>query len=147
RLNRIRTLRTVLVAFAAMGFGLFTAPVLTNLYLEEHFHVGSFGRGLLASLGGISVVAVLPFAAKRYDGLFRRDPAQALRLLGVLIIPAGVLVPIQWAMPNVWLFGIAGVPSIVLLMTAFTMVGPVMQGVVPYHLRGMGAALGSIYIF
>ena len=147
RLNRIRTLRTVLVAFAAMGFGLFTAPVLTNLYLEEHFHVGSFGRGLLASLGGISVVAVLPFAAKRYDGLFRRDPAQALRLLGVLIIPAGVLVPIQWAMPNVWLFGIAGVPSIVLLMTAFTMVGPVMQGVVPYRLRGMGAALGSIYIF
>ena len=34
-----------------------------------------------------------------------------------------------------------------MLSAAFTMVGPVLQSVVPYRLRGMGAALGSIYIF
>ena len=27
------------------------------------------------------------------------------------------------------------------------MVGPVLQSVVPYRLRGMGSALGAIYIF
>ena len=37
RLNRIRTFRTMLLGFAAMGFGLFTGPVLQNLYLDRHF--------------------------------------------------------------------------------------------------------------
>ena len=32
-------------------------------------------------------------------------------------------------------------------MTAFTMVGPILQSVTPYHLRGMGNALGAIYVF
>jgi MFS family permease len=45
RLNRIRTFRTMVLAFAAMGFGLFTGPVLQNLYLDDHFGLESFGRG------------------------------------------------------------------------------------------------------
>jgi ABC-type branched-subunit amino acid transport system ATPase component len=35
----------------------------------------------------------------------------------------------------------------VLLTISFTMVAPVLQSVVPYRLRGMGAALGAVYIF
>ena len=37
RLMRIRTLRTVIIGFAALGFSLFTVPVLASLYMEEHF--------------------------------------------------------------------------------------------------------------
>jgi ABC-type branched-subunit amino acid transport system ATPase component len=44
-------------------------------------------------------------------------------------------------------FTIVGVPQLILLTMAFTMVQPVLQSVVPYRLRGMGSALGSIYIF
>jgi ABC-type branched-subunit amino acid transport system ATPase component len=62
-------------------------------------------------------------------------------------VPVGVLVPVQYSMPNVVLFSIAHVPPTVLLMTAFTMVQPIMQSVVPYRLRGMGSALAAIYIF
>ncbi len=40
-----------------------------------------------------------------------------------------------------------GVPQLILLSIGFTMVQPVLQSVVPYRLRGMGSALGSIYIF
>jgi ABC-type branched-subunit amino acid transport system ATPase component len=45
------------------------------------------------------------------------------------------------------LFTVFGIPQAVLLSAAFAMVGPVLTAVVPYRLRGMGAALGSVYIF
>jgi ABC-type branched-subunit amino acid transport system ATPase component/predicted MFS family arabinose efflux permease len=147
RLERITTFKAMMVAFAALGFGLFTGPVLQNLYLEEHFGLDAFGRGVVGTANGLGVLLVLPFAARRYDVEFRRDPARALRLLGVLIAPVGALVPIQYAMPSPTLFTIVGVLPSILLMTAFTMVTPVLQSIVPYRLRGMGSALGSIYIF
>ncbi len=147
RLNRIATFKAMMIAFAALGFGLFTGPVLQNLHLEDHFGLDSFGRGVVGTANGFGVLLVLPFVAKRYDRLFRRDPAMALRLLGGLIAPVGLLIPIQYAMPNPTLFTIVGILPNILLMSAFMMVSPVLQSIVPYRLRGMGSALGSIYIF
>ena len=40
-----------------------------------------------------------------------------------------------------------GVPQAVLITSAFAMVAPVLQAVIPYRLRGMGAAYGTMYIF
>ena len=37
RLMRIRTLRTVVIGFAALGFSLFTVPVLASLFMEDEF--------------------------------------------------------------------------------------------------------------
>lgn len=147
RLMQIRTLRTVIIAFAAMGFGLFTGPVLANLYVEERFDLDAFGRGLIGGIGGVLLLVVLPFAGRHYDGLYRRDPSRALTLIGLLILPAAVLTPVQYVMPNVALFAVAGLPQLLLLSTAFALVGPVLQSIVPYRLRGLGSALGAIYIF
>jgi ABC-type branched-subunit amino acid transport system ATPase component/predicted MFS family arabinose efflux permease len=147
RLKQIRTYHTMLMAFAALGFGLFTAPVLQNLYVEEHFGLEAFGRGVVGTANGLGVLAVLPFAAKRYDARYREDPSRALRLLGFLIVPVGIMLLVQYNMPNAVLFTAIGVVPSILLITAFTMVGPVLQSVVPYRLRGMGVALGSVYIF
>jgi ABC-type branched-subunit amino acid transport system ATPase component/predicted MFS family arabinose efflux permease len=147
RLHRIKTYHGMVLAFAALGFGLFTGPVLQNLYLEDHFGLESFGRGVVGTANGLGVLLVLPFFAMRYDRLFRRDPTKALRLLGALIVPVGIILPIQYAMPNAVLFTAVGVIPSVLLITAFTMVLPVVQAVVPYRLRGMGTALAAIYMF
>ncbi len=147
RLWQIRTLKNVIVAFAALGFGLFTVPVLTNLFMEDHYGTKTFERGVLGTIGGIGVLLVLPFVGKYYDNLYRRDPARALRFVGLLILPAAILTPVQFFMPNVVAFTIVGIPQLILLSIAFTMVQPVLQSVVPYRLRGMGSALGSIYIF
>jgi ABC-type branched-subunit amino acid transport system ATPase component/predicted MFS family arabinose efflux permease len=147
RLWQIRTLKSVIVAFAALGFGLFTVPVLTNLFMEEHYGTKTFERGVLGTVGGIGVLLVLPFVGTYYDRLYRRDPARALRLVGLMILPAAILTPVQFFMPNVVAFTIMGIPQMILLSVAFVMVGPVLQSVVPYRLRGMGSALGSIYIF
>ncbi len=147
RLWQIRTIKTVIVAFAAMGFGLFTGPVLANLYMDEHFGTKAFERGVLGTVGGLGVLLVLPFVGRHYDRLYRRDPARALGLLGIVILPAALLAPVQYFMPNVVLFTILGIPQLILLTISYTMVAPVLQSVVPYRLRGMGAALGAIYIF
>ncbi len=147
RLWQIRTLKTVIVAFSAIGFGLFTVPVLTNLYMQDHYGTDTFDRGVLGTIGGVGVLLVLPFVGKYYDNLYRRDPARALRFVGWLLLPAAVLTPIQFFMPNVIAFTIMGIPQLILLSISFTMVGPVLQSVAPYRLRGMGSALGAIYIF
>ncbi|WTW91958.1 ATP-binding protein [Streptomycetaceae bacterium NBC_01309] len=147
RLLRIRTTKTVIMAFAAMGFGLFTGPVLTNLWMEDHFGLGTFERGVYGTIGGLGVLAVLPFVGPRYDRLFRADPARALRLVGLLILPVAALMPIQWYMPTAPAFVVVHMLPVILLSSAFAMVGPVMQSVTPYRLRGLGMALAAIYIF
>lgn len=147
RLWQIRTIKSVILAFAAMGFGLFTTGVLGNLFMEEQYGTKTFARGVLGTIGGVGLLLVLPFAGRYYDGLYRRDPTRALRLVGLMVLPAALLTPAQYFMPNALLFAIMGVPQQILLFTAFTMVGPVITTIVPYRLRGMGSALASVYIF
>ena len=147
RLLQIRTLKNVIMAFAALGFGLFTVPILGNLFMEDEYGLGSFGRGAVGTAGGLALLITIPFVAKYYDGLYRSDPSRALGLVGKLILPSALLVPVQYFMPNAVLFAIVGVPSAVLMGAAFAMIGPIMTSVVPYRLRGMGSALGSVYIF
>jgi ABC-type branched-subunit amino acid transport system ATPase component/predicted MFS family arabinose efflux permease len=147
RLLQIRTIRCTIIAFAAMGFGLFTVPVLGNLFMEQEYGLSALGRGAVGTAGGLAVLITIPFVGRYYDGLYRRDPSQALRLLGLMVLPAAVFTPLQYLMPNPVLFALMGIPASVLLSGAFVMVGPVLSSVVPYRLRGMGSALGAIYIF
>jgi ABC-type branched-subunit amino acid transport system ATPase component/predicted MFS family arabinose efflux permease len=147
RLLRIRTIRSILVAFSALGFLLFTLLVQTNLYLEDEFGLDTFGRGVVTSVTGVVAVAFLPFVGVRFDRLYRRDPAQALRLIGWLLLPVAALIPLQFVMPNEYLFALVGVPVQVLFTACFAMVGPTIQAIVPYRLRGMGSALVTMYIF
>ena len=147
RLLRIRTVRAVLFAFVALGFVLFTVPVQSNLFLEDEFGLGTFGRGVATSVAGFAAAAVLPMVGLRFDRLYRRDPSLALRLIGGLLLPTSVLVPLQFAMPNEHLFVAVDVPRTVLSAAAFAMVAPVVWSIVPYRLRGLGSALVTLFIF
>ena len=147
RLLRIKTVKAVLVAFCAMGFLLFTLGVQTNIFLEEEFELGTFGRGVVASITGIVAAIFLPFVGRFWDQLYRRDPEKALRLIGLTLFPLAVIIPIQFMMPNEYLFVAVSIPGSVLFTSAFSMVGPTVQMIVPYRLRGLGSALVTLYIF
>jgi ABC-type branched-subunit amino acid transport system ATPase component/predicted MFS family arabinose efflux permease len=147
RLRGIRTLRTAVLGFAAIGFGLFTAPVLVNLFLEDRYDLDAGGRGAVASIGGLASLLVLPFVGRFYDRVYRDDPARALRLIGWLILPSALLTPLQFQASDVTLFVLLGLPLGVLLSAAFVMVGPLLQSIVPYRLRGLGASMAMISIF
>jgi ABC-type branched-subunit amino acid transport system ATPase component/predicted MFS family arabinose efflux permease len=148
RLKRIRTIRSVLVAFSALGFGLFSQGSLASLYVEDTLKIDDpLSRGILLSISGIAALPVLPFLGRYFDSLYRRDPARALALVGLLIIPSAIFTPLQFSVHDRALFALLGIPSAVLTTSAFAMVGPVLYAVVPYRLRGMGASLSTMYIF
>jgi ABC-type branched-subunit amino acid transport system ATPase component/predicted MFS family arabinose efflux permease len=147
RILKIRTLKMCLIAFSAMGFGLFTAPVLGNLFLKQEYGLNAFRRGLIGTIGSLGVLVALPFVGRYYDKLYHRDPAQALALIGKVLLPVAVLVPIQYFMPDAVLWAVFSVMVTVLTLSAFSMVGPVLTSVAPYHLRGLTGAVGAIYLF
>jgi ABC-type branched-subunit amino acid transport system ATPase component/predicted MFS family arabinose efflux permease len=148
RLKRIRTIRTVLVAFCALGFGLFSIPELESLYLRNTLHVTNLlERGLILSLSGIFALPLLPFVGRYFDRVYRTNPAKALALVGALILPSALLTPLQFSVHSTTWFWILKIPQSVLTAAAFAMVGPVLQAVVPYRLRGMGTAMSTLYIF
>jgi len=122
-------------------------PVVSNLFMEDEYDLGSFGRGAVGTTSGVAVLLVIPVIGKYYDGFYRRDPSKALRLLALLILPTALLTPLQFLMPNPVLFAIWGIFPAVLMSSALTMVGPLLITVTPYRLRGVGSALGAVYIF
>ncbi len=148
RLKRIRTIRTVLVAFCALGFGLFSIPSMESLYLKNTLHVRDLlERGIILSLSGIAALPILPFVGRYFDRQYRLNPAKALALVGALILPSALLTPLQFSVNSTTWFWILKIPQSVLTTAAFAMVGPVLQAVVPYRLRGMGTAMSTLYIF
>ncbi len=147
RLMQIKTMKAVVVGFSALGFGLFTAPVLENLWLEDKFGLESFERGAWGTLSGLATVVALFFVGPRFDRMWRENPTRTLHLVGGLIGFSAIFKPIQWAMPSVPLFIAFSIPTLVMLNTAFAMVGPLIQAIVPYRLRGSGTALITLYIF
>src|SRR5215471_1135262 len=148
RLKKIATIRTVLVAFCALGFGLFSQGELASLYLNDNLHIHNvLTRGLVLSLSGIAALPLLPLVGRYFDRAYRRNPAKALALVGALILPSAAFTPIQYSVHSSTWFWILGVPQAVLTTSAFAMTAPVLQAVVPYRLRGMGTALATMYIF
>jgi ABC-type branched-subunit amino acid transport system ATPase component/predicted MFS family arabinose efflux permease len=148
RLKKIATIRTVLVAFCALGFGLFSQGELASLYLNDNLHIHSvLTRGLVLSLSGIAALPLLPLVGRYFDRAYRRNPAKALALVGALILPSAIFTPIQYSVQSSTWFWILGVPQAVLTTSAFAMTAPVLQAVVPYRLRGMGTAMAAMYIF
>ncbi|MBC8364200.1 MAG: MFS transporter [Actinobacteria bacterium] len=147
RLMQIRTVKTVVVGFSALGFGLFTVPVLESLYLEDRWDLDPLDRGITVTVGGIFAVIGLLYVGPKFDRLWREDPTRSLRMVGICIGLGTLFKPIQYAVPNVPLFIAFGVPQTVLFIAAFAMVSPLMQSIVPYRLRGSGTALITLYIF
>lgn len=147
RLHRIRTLRTVVVGFAALGFSLFTIPVLASLYLEEDFGLDAFERGVVTSVAGAVGLVILPWVGRHFDRSYRNDPAESLRMIGRCIVPMAVVTPLQFLMPGPISFTIVEAIRNLLAVAAFTMVMPLIQNVTPYRLRGLGLAMVTLYIF
>ncbi|MCU1459566.1 MAG: transporter related [Actinomycetia bacterium] len=148
RIKKIATIKTVLVGFCALGFGLFSQGELASLYLNDNLHVHHLlDRGLILTLSGIAALPLLPFVGRYFDKVYRVNPAKALAIVGALILPSALFTPLQYSVHSTTAFWILGIPQAVLTTSAFAMTGPVLQAVIPYRLRGMGTAMATMYIF
>ena len=99
RLKRIRTIRTVLVAFCALGFGLFSQGSLASLYLDDTLQVDRrpASAACILSLSGIAALPLLPVLGGYFDRTYRQNPAKALAIVGVLILPSALFTPLQFS--------------------------------------------------
>src|SRR5438445_1126707 len=61
-------------------------------------------------------------------------------------MPSALFTPLQVSTHSTVWFVIFGIPQSVLTACAFAMVTPVLQAVCPYRLRGLGVAMGVMYI-
>jgi len=147
RLKKIDTIRTSIAAFAALGFGLFALGGLKVLYLDQTLKVKDIlERGTIVSLSGWAAVPFLYPVGAYFDRAYRKDPARALVIVGLLILPSALFTPLQFTTHSVPWFVIWGIPQAVFTACAFAMVTPVLQAVCPYRLRGLGVALGVLYV-
>ena len=147
RIWRIDTIRYMTIALVALGFALFPAGSIQSFFLEEEFGLDAWERGLAISPTALGLLLFLPLIGKRFDRTFKRDPNRALRILGALLFPLTATVPIQYFMPNVYLFVVWGVVNGTLLGASFSMIGPAVQTVLPYRLRSMGMAIIMFFMF
>jgi len=147
RLWKIATFRGVIIAFAAMGFGLFVAPVYMGLFLEEQYGLEAAERGYVLAAMSFPVIAVLPFVGRTFDRTYRSDPQRAIALLGLVLLPVGILIPFQYSQGTPTGFVLFGMVSSTLMAVAFSLVGPIIQTVVPFRLRGQGTAVAALFIF
>ena len=139
--------RAVIVAFAAIGLRSLHRPGARQPVHGggvRHQDVRS-GGARARSAGSASCRACLRRSLLR--PLVPAGPGPALRLVGLLILPAAVLTPVQYFMPNAVLFTIFGIPQIVLLSWRSRWSVRSCSRSCPTDCVGMGAALGSIYIF
>lgn len=114
RLGQIRTLKAMVLALSAIGFQLLPMVSLTNFFLRDEYGLDAFGRGTVASLGGVLTIVVLPLVGRWFDGAYRTDPARAMRFIALLVLPGALLTPIQFNMPNPVLFTLVSIPGAVL---------------------------------
>ena len=141
RISKIRTFKSVLMAFSALGFMIVSVPLFVNLYLEESFELSALQRAVVTSVPGFLALGIIPLVAGRFDRLYSQSPPKALALVGGLFLPVAVLVPIQMSMPNATLFAIVGAITVVVSSAKFAMIGPILASVTPYRLRSQGYAI------
>jgi ABC-type branched-subunit amino acid transport system ATPase component/predicted MFS family arabinose efflux permease len=147
RLKKIATIRTSVAAFAALGFGVFALGSLKTVYLNDTLHYTDiFQRGVILSISGATALPFLYPVGAYFDRAYRKDPAKALLIVGIMILPSAIFTPLQVSTHSVVWFVIFGIPQAVLTACAFAMVTPVLQCVCPYRLRGLGVAMGVMYV-
>jgi ABC-type branched-subunit amino acid transport system ATPase component/MFS family permease len=147
RVLLVPTVRRMMTAWAVMGMML--APLLTYwaFFLQERWGMGPGARSLLNAAVPVVGIAALQVFGRRGESLFRRDPAQLLRLaaglmgLGVTAFALGAVVPVFAGMVVLFCTGMA---AVTVMGAAMSMP---MYAVVPANMRAHLGALQGIFVF
>jgi ABC-type branched-subunit amino acid transport system ATPase component/predicted MFS family arabinose efflux permease len=147
RLRKIQTFHYLLVGMAALGFGLFAAPLFLNLYFDDELGLSAFERGLVASVVAVPTLITIAVVGRRVDRVFRDSPQSAMASIGVLVMVFGVSLTIAVNLPNLY----AVIPVLAIgtaaAQTAFVIFPAVISTVIPYRLRARGTTMIGLYVF
>jgi ABC-type branched-subunit amino acid transport system ATPase component/predicted MFS family arabinose efflux permease len=147
RLRKVKSFRYLILGIGVLGFALVSVPVRLSFLLDETYHFDAYKRGWVLSLTYLPALLVIPFAGRMGDRLFRRDPRNAVRIFGVLVIAYGFFLTIGSQLSAIEPFIVLVAIANACQLAAFTQVGPTISAVVPYRMRAQAFALIGFYIF
>jgi ABC-type branched-subunit amino acid transport system ATPase component/sugar phosphate permease len=145
RLRTITTFSAQMSAVAALGFGLSGTSAIFGLVMERDFHLGSFGRATVISVGSIGGFIGIALGGRLADRAFREDPARVARLVGLSMLGFGALFTLGINMPTAWLLGVCFAVAQITVQAPLAMNSALLASVVPPRLRGSAFALLGVY--
>ena len=146
RLRNIRTFYFFLVGMAVMGFSLLGYATIYSLFLEEHYHMEPLERGVFLAIGASGGLFGALIAGRFADKTYRHSPAKVVKV-GAGLLSCFAINIIGLHMPSKYLM----LPFIVLgtgaIMSAFTMLQPVIAAVQPPRMRSQATTLVGVYLY
>lgn len=146
RLLLIPTLRRVLVAMSVLGMMIVPLYTFLFFFFEEEWGMGPGARSLVFAVMAFASIPALTWFGRRGDDLFRKDPANLMRLASLMLALGVVSLALGTASP---IFGL----MILLFMVAFGMFAILQPAlfvtvlsVVPPRMRPHAAALTGIFL-
>jgi ABC-type branched-subunit amino acid transport system ATPase component/nitrate/nitrite transporter NarK len=141
RLVRIRTIYSLLVAFGIYGFTAVSAPVLLNLWFDNHWHLDEFQRGLIATVVAAVGLVAVPVGGVIGDRLASRHPAWPLVLLGLATAAHCALFTAALYLPSIGLVVALIAVSQLPILLVVVPVRAVLSKVAPPDLRSLAFTL------
>jgi len=147
RLKKVRTFYYLVVGIGVLGFALIAVPGAFNLLLEDAYGYSAFRRGWIGAITWSGALIGIPLAGRLGEKLFRREPASALKMMGLFILLYGVFVTVGMRFQSAALMVAFVTIGNAFQGAAFTQMGPAVSAIVPYQMRSQAFAMVGVYIF
>lgn len=147
RLRKIRTFYALATGIGVVGFALIVVPGQFNLLLDRKYGLDALERGIVESLIWLGSLISIPIAGKVFGRKFREDPDSVVRIMGTLIMAAGLLYLVVLPVKTLGLliFGLALAQA--LISAALVAAPMIIAAVSPYRIRTQAFALLPVFIF
>jgi ABC-type branched-subunit amino acid transport system ATPase component len=146
RVMLIPTVRRLLLGLAVFGVLLIPYQTFLFFFLEERWGLGPGPRGLFfAAAAAASVLALVVFG-RRGEDRFREDPGGLLRVGGLCLAAAVVLICLGGLSPWFWGMVVMFLAAQALVAILNPALYAALLSVVPSHMRAHTAALGGVFL-
>ena len=147
RLRKIRTFYALATGIGVVGFALIVVPGQFNLLLDRKYGLDALERGIVESLIWLGSLVSIPIAGRVFGPKFREDPDSVVRIMGTLIMAAGLLYLVVLPVKTLGLL-ILGLALAQALISAALVAAPmIIAAVSPYRIRTQAFALLPVFIF
>ncbi|MEY2425088.1 MAG: hypothetical protein QOI61_660 [Actinomycetota bacterium] len=141
----VKSLRRIYTALPFIGAGAAGAGSLLSLFWADVYHLNELQRGVIASASQPVALIGLAVFAPLSQRLMNRDPALALRLLGLSsIVTAGSYALIAFS-PNVWVAIVGALAQTAVLAALLPGVYAIFSVVIPAKVRSLGFISGLVF--
>jgi ABC-type branched-subunit amino acid transport system ATPase component/MFS family permease len=146
RLMLVPTIVRLMISFAVFGLLLIPYQTFLFFFLEERWDLGPGPRGLFFALtAAVSIVALVVFG-RRGEARFSENPGNVIRLAGLMLAAAVVLIGLGGLSPWFWGMVVLFSASSALVSVLSPALYAGLLSVVPAQMRPHAAALAGIFI-